>query len=127
LISVGSIAFLLFVFESGLLLHADAASLNYPSPININLSSPATTLTIASGSGTDFLTVNATSVMVTLSSSTRGTFTSNFQHTHIHSVGGISKGGGHRAAIWVLRLEDACVPVRGTEEVWAETGLAGAA
>jgi hypothetical protein len=54
---------------------AHAAPLTYDAPTTISLTSPATTLTIASGSVADALQVNATSVMVTLSSSTDGGFT----------------------------------------------------
>jgi hypothetical protein len=54
---------------------AHAAPLTYTSPTSILLSTPGVTLTIASGSVADILTVNATSVAVTLSSGTGGTFT----------------------------------------------------
>jgi hypothetical protein len=70
-----SVWFLILVFASGITLRAHAATLNYGSPANISLSSPATILTIATGSVADNLVVNATSVVVTLSSSTGGTFT----------------------------------------------------
>lgn len=59
--SVGSIAY--------------AAPLNFNTAESISLTSPTTTLTIATGSVADLLQVNATSVMVTLSSSTGGVFT----------------------------------------------------
>jgi len=52
-----------------------AAPLNFATAESISIVSPATTLTIATGSAADVLQVNATSVAVTLSSSTGGTFT----------------------------------------------------
>jgi len=52
-----------------------AAPLTYVAPTMISLSSPATTLTIASGSIADALQVNATSVVITLSNTTGGAFT----------------------------------------------------
>jgi hypothetical protein len=70
-----SVVLLLVTFACGLSFSASAASLTYTAPTSILLSSPATTLTIASGSFADSLIVNATSVLVTLSSSTGGTFT----------------------------------------------------
>lgn len=54
---------------------AHASPLNYATAEFISLTSPATTLTIATGSAADVLQVNAASVVVTLSSSTGGTFT----------------------------------------------------
>ncbi len=54
---------------------AQAAPLNYSGGESISLTSPSTTLVIATGSVADALTVNATSVAVTLSSSTGGTLT----------------------------------------------------
>jgi hypothetical protein len=54
---------------------AHAAPLTYSTAETISLSSPATNFTIAAGSLTDSLQVNATSVIVTLSSSTGGSFT----------------------------------------------------
>src|SRR5665213_4098460 len=67
--------FLLVALASGVVLRANAASLTYTNATNVSLTSPATTLTIASGSVADNLVVNATSVAITLSSSTGGTFT----------------------------------------------------
>jgi len=54
---------------------AHAAPLTYSTAETISLSSPATTFTIATGSVADALQVNATNVIVTLSSSTGGSFT----------------------------------------------------
>ncbi|HUC31679.1 MAG TPA: peptidoglycan-binding domain-containing protein [Candidatus Paceibacterota bacterium] len=62
-----------FFFSS--LAAAHAAPLNFATAENISLSSPSTTLTIATGSVADALSVNATSVLVMMSSSTGGTFT----------------------------------------------------
>lgn len=52
-----------------------AAGINYVAPVTISLSSPAINFTIASGSVADSLTVNATSVVIGMSSSTNGSFT----------------------------------------------------
>ena len=52
-----------------------AAPLNFTSSTPIVITSPSTTLTIATGSVADSLTVNATSVVVGLSSADGGTFT----------------------------------------------------
>lgn len=52
-----------------------AAPLNFSTAENISLTSPATTLTIATGSVADALKVTTSSVVVTLSSSTGGIFT----------------------------------------------------
>jgi hypothetical protein len=52
-----------------------AAPLTYSTTENITLTSPGITFTIAAGSSADALQVNATSVVVTLSSSTGGSFT----------------------------------------------------
>ena len=54
---------------------AFAAPLNYAADTSILLSQPGVTLTVTSGSVADGLIVNATSVAVTLSGSTGGTFT----------------------------------------------------
>lgn len=54
---------------------AFAAPLTFSTAENVTLTSPATTLTIATGSLADDLQVNATSVIVSLSSSTGGSFT----------------------------------------------------
>ena len=53
---------------------AKAAPLNFPTAESVTLSSPTTTLTIATGSVADVPQVNATSVSVTLSQTTGGTF-----------------------------------------------------
>src|ERR1039458_10169466 len=60
---------------SGTILHASAAPLNFSTAESITLSSPPTTLTIATGSVADALGVNATSVLVMLSNTTGGSFT----------------------------------------------------
>lgn len=52
-----------------------AAPLVFSTSENVSLSSPATVLTIASGSAADVLQVNATSMVVTMSTSTGGAFT----------------------------------------------------
>jgi hypothetical protein len=54
---------------------AHAAPLNFATAELINIASPTTTLTIATSSVADALRVNATSVIVTLSSSSGGAFT----------------------------------------------------
>lgn len=54
---------------------AYAAPLSYPNNASVYLSSPQITLIIQAGSEADSLVVNATSVSVTLSTSTDGTFT----------------------------------------------------
>src|ERR1039457_5614110 len=54
---------------------AYAAPLNFLTSESITLSSPPTTLTIATGSVADALGVNATSVLVMLSNTTGGSFT----------------------------------------------------
>jgi hypothetical protein len=54
---------------------ARAAPLSFSTAENITLTSPTTTFTIATGSVAGALQVNATNVMVTLSSSTGGSFT----------------------------------------------------
>jgi peptidoglycan hydrolase-like protein with peptidoglycan-binding domain len=54
---------------------AHAAALNFQTSELVQTLSPATTLTIASGSAADVLQVNATSVAITVSSSTGGSFT----------------------------------------------------
>jgi hypothetical protein len=54
---------------------ASAAPLSYSNDTYIYLSSPQITLTIQSGSAADSLVVNATSIAITISSSTGGTFT----------------------------------------------------
>src|ERR1035438_9671197 len=54
---------------------AHAAPLSFSTTETVSLSSPATTFTILAGSVADALQVNATSVMLTLSSSTGGSFT----------------------------------------------------
>lgn len=69
-----------------------AAPLSYTSNTNLSLISPATTLTIASGSLADALIVNATSVVATLSSSTGGTFT--LTSASYDLAVGTSSGGG---------------------------------
>src|ERR1035441_7508182 len=53
---------------------AHAAPLNFATAESVTLSSPATTLTIATGSLADVLQINATSVLVTLSQTTGGDF-----------------------------------------------------
>jgi hypothetical protein len=53
---------------------AHAAPLNFATAESVTLSSPATTLTIATGSVADVLQINATSVVVTLSQTTGGSF-----------------------------------------------------
>jgi hypothetical protein len=53
---------------------AHAAPLNFATAESVTLSSPATTLTIATGSLADVLQINATSVLVTLSQATGGSF-----------------------------------------------------
>jgi Putative peptidoglycan binding domain len=60
-------AFSLIVLAGSDALRANGASLTYNNATNISLTSPSTTLTIASGSVADNLVVNATSVAVTLS------------------------------------------------------------
>jgi hypothetical protein len=72
---LGSIVFLLTLFARGIVFSAHAASLTYANVENVSLSSPSTTLTIATGSVADAFTVNATSVAVTMSSATGGDFT----------------------------------------------------
>ncbi|HTR35824.1 MAG TPA: peptidoglycan-binding domain-containing protein [Bryobacteraceae bacterium] len=69
-----------------------AAPLTYATQVNISISSPAETLTIASGSLADQLVVNATSVVITMSSSTGGSFilTANTSDLSISA----SAGGG---------------------------------
>ncbi len=58
-----------------LVTQAHAAPLLFSNPANETLTSPATTFTIDAASVADALTVNATSVVVILSSSTGGNFT----------------------------------------------------
>jgi Domain of unknown function DUF11/Putative peptidoglycan binding domain len=53
---------------------AHAAPLNFATAESVTLSSPTTTLTIATGSVADALQINATSVLVTLSQTTGGSF-----------------------------------------------------
>jgi hypothetical protein len=53
---------------------AHAAPLTFATAESVTLSSPATTLTIATGSLADALQINATSVLVTLSQTTGGSF-----------------------------------------------------
>ena len=53
----------------------EAAPLNFSNNTNLSVASPATTLVVAAGSVADQLVVNATSVVVTISTSTGGTFT----------------------------------------------------
>src|SRR3989344_4910675 len=53
---------------------AHAAPLTYNADVTFSLTSPAINFTVASGSLADELTLNATSVIVTLSSSTGGNF-----------------------------------------------------
>lgn len=72
---IGFIVFLFALFARGIVLSANAASLTYANATNVALSSPATTLTIATGSVADAFTVNATSVAVTISNLTGGEFT----------------------------------------------------
>ncbi|MEK7187528.1 MAG: peptidoglycan-binding protein [Patescibacteria group bacterium] len=69
---------LLLVFALGFLLltnNAHAAPLTYSADITISLTSPAIDFIVKSGSFADTLTTNATSAIVTLSSSTGGNFT----------------------------------------------------
>ncbi len=54
---------------------AYAAPLNFSTAETVLLSSPSTMLTIATGSAADAITVNATSLLVTLSAATGGRFT----------------------------------------------------
>jgi hypothetical protein len=56
-------------------LPAHAAPLNFATSESVTLSSPTTTFTIATGSVADALGVNATSVLVTISQTTGGSFT----------------------------------------------------
>jgi hypothetical protein len=65
-----------------------AASLNYTTATTIFLTSSATALTIAPGSVADALTVNATSVVVTLSGLTGGSFTITAPPSYDFSVSG---------------------------------------
>src|ERR1039457_7606541 len=68
-------AFFLIALSGGAIFHASAAQLNFSTAESITLSSYPTTLTIATNSAADALTVNATSVLVTLSQTTGGSFT----------------------------------------------------
>lgn len=73
--SICGIAFVVFiVLAGGAIPSVQAATLTYTNTTNFFLSSPGATLSVVSGSVADGLTVNATSVVVTLSSSTGGTF-----------------------------------------------------
>ena len=54
---------------------AFAAPVTYTNPTNISITSPAVTLVVASGSVADSVVVNATSVLVSMSATTGGTFT----------------------------------------------------
>jgi len=72
----------IFAFVSGAaialgfpLLAAHAAPLTFTTAGTISLTSPSTTLTVATGSVADSLLVNATSVAVSLSNTTGGSFT----------------------------------------------------
>jgi len=67
--------FLLVITFTFFALPAHAAPLNFISATPIDLTSPSTTLTIATGSMADSLAVNATSVVVGLSYSTGGNLT----------------------------------------------------
>jgi len=73
LILWGSFLFLI-ALSGGAVPHAYAAPLNFSTAESITLSSPPTTLTIATSSVADALTANATSVLVTLSQTTGGSF-----------------------------------------------------
>lgn len=66
---------LVFALLSSIAIHVEAASLSYSTATNIYLSSAGFALSIQPGSLADNLAVNATSVAITLSSSTGGTFT----------------------------------------------------
>jgi hypothetical protein len=74
---------------------AHAAPLNFATAEFIALSSPQTTLTIATGSFADSLDAYATSVLITLSNTTGGTFTL-FSPSYDLSVA-TSSGGGSAA------------------------------
>ena len=65
----------LIAVSGGAVLCAHAAPLNFSTAESITISSPPTTLTIATSSVADALTANATSVLVTLSQTTGGSFT----------------------------------------------------
>src|ERR1039457_429174 len=68
-------AFFLIALSGGEFFNASPAHLNFSPAESITLSSYPTTLTIATNSAADALTVNATSVLVMLSNTTRGSFT----------------------------------------------------
>jgi hypothetical protein len=70
-----------------------AAPLTYSSNTTISLSSPTTAFTIVAGSMADTLQVNATSVLVTLSSSTGGSFTLTAASPYDLSIASSSSGG----------------------------------
>jgi hypothetical protein len=70
-LTVAAIAFCVCLFAAV----AYAAPLNFSSNTPVGLTSPVTTLTILSGSAADAFKVNATSVIVSLSNSTGGSFT----------------------------------------------------
>ncbi|MGO9010640.1 MAG: hypothetical protein ACLQPN_11100 [Bryobacteraceae bacterium] len=72
---------------------ACAAPLTYIAPTTISLISPATTLTIASGSMADVLQVNATSVLVTLSGTTGGSFSLTAASPYDLSIASSTAGG----------------------------------
>lgn len=66
---------IVFLWIFSLPLFVFAAPLTYTSNTNLTIASPATTFVIASGSVADTITLNATSVVVSLSNATGGSFT----------------------------------------------------
>jgi len=92
---------------------AQAAALSYPNSARIYLSTPNIALTIAAGSVADGLTVNATSVAVTLSSTTGGTFTLTSPQALTSSTNG---GGGTLSQTCSSGIEtDTITQVSGSE------------